>query len=44
VSTVWSRLEKERPETAGYLRLYRKLDLRDAPRDTVVFDISGHAE
>jgi len=44
VSTVWSRLEQERPETAGYLRLYRKVDLHDAPRDTVVFDISGHAE
>ena len=44
VSTVWSRIERERPETADYLRLYRQLDLHDAPRDTVVFDISGHAD
>ncbi|MEP7307122.1 MAG: glycosyltransferase family 39 protein [Acidobacteriota bacterium] len=44
VSTVWSRIERERPETADYLRLYRRLELRDAPRDTVVFDISGHTE
>ena len=44
VSTVWSRIEQERPETAAYLRLYRQSDLHDAPRDTVVFDLTGHTD
>ena len=39
-STVWSRIERERPDTAAYLRLYPRVDLRDEPRDTVVFDLS----
>jgi 4-amino-4-deoxy-L-arabinose transferase-like glycosyltransferase len=44
VSTVWSRVEQVRPEVATYLRLFRQIDLHDAPRDTVVFDLSGHTE
>jgi len=39
VSTVWSRIERERPDTAAYLQLYRRLDLHDEPRDTVVFEL-----
>jgi hypothetical protein len=39
-STVWSRIERERPDTAAYLRLYPRVGLRDEPRDTVVFDLS----
>jgi 4-amino-4-deoxy-L-arabinose transferase-like glycosyltransferase len=44
VTTVWSRIEKESPETAAYLRLHRKVDLQGEPRDTVVFDVSDHAD
>jgi len=43
-STVWSRIERERPETAAYLRFYRQLDLHEEPSDTVVFDLSMRAE
>jgi 4-amino-4-deoxy-L-arabinose transferase-like glycosyltransferase len=44
VSTVWSRIERERPDTAAYLQLYRRLDLHDEPRDTVVFELSSRDE
>jgi 4-amino-4-deoxy-L-arabinose transferase-like glycosyltransferase len=43
-STVWSRFEHERPETAEYLRLYRRLMLTNEPRDTVVFDLGERVE
>ena len=40
-STVWSRIERERPDTAAYLRLHRRMDLRGEPADTVVFDLEA---
>ena len=39
VSTVWSRIEHERPETAAYLALYQRVDLAGAPKDMAVFDL-----
>jgi 4-amino-4-deoxy-L-arabinose transferase-like glycosyltransferase len=44
VSTVWSRIERERPETATYLRVYQSVELRGAPRDMAVFDLTKYAD
>ena len=41
VSTVWPRVVSERPEAAAYLQLHPQMELHGAPRDTVVFDLSG---
>lgn len=38
-TTVWSALERDRPDTAVYLKLYPRVALSDAPADVVVFDI-----
>jgi len=43
-TTVWSRIERERPETAAHLESYRLVDLQNAPRDTVMFDLTRWRE
>ncbi len=43
-SSVWSRIEQERPETAAYLRFYRHVALDGAPKDMAVFDLGERAE
>jgi hypothetical protein len=39
VSTVWSRVQHERPDAAAYLQFFRKVDLHGEPPDTVVFEL-----
>jgi hypothetical protein len=41
VTTAWSRVERERPDTATYLRQHRQVPLQGEPRDTVVFDLDA---
>jgi 4-amino-4-deoxy-L-arabinose transferase-like glycosyltransferase len=41
VSTVWSRVEHDRPEVAAYLQLYRRLPLHGEPRDMAIFDLTA---
>jgi 4-amino-4-deoxy-L-arabinose transferase-like glycosyltransferase len=44
VTTVWSRIEQENPETAAYLRFHRQVGLQGEPKDTVVFDVSDRTD
>jgi 4-amino-4-deoxy-L-arabinose transferase-like glycosyltransferase len=44
VTTVWSRIEHERPDTAAYLRFYQRLALHGEPADTAVFDLGRRTE
>ena len=40
VTTVWSQIRQQRPETAAHLETYRAVGLQEEPRDTKVFDLT----
>jgi hypothetical protein len=40
-TTTWSAVERVSPDTAAYLKLYRRMDLSNAPPDMAVFDIGA---
>ena len=41
VSTVWSRVEHDRPDAAAYLHLYRRVPLHDEPPGMAIFDLTA---
>jgi hypothetical protein len=40
VTTVWSRIEREKPDAATYLRYVRRVEVAGAPPDTAVFALN----
>ena len=43
-TTVMSRIEKERPHAAEYLRYQYRVPIANAPGDTAVFELGRRAE
>jgi 4-amino-4-deoxy-L-arabinose transferase-like glycosyltransferase len=44
VTTVWSRIEQERPDAAAYLQYFRRVKVENAPGDTAVFELARTAD
>ena len=43
VTTTWSAIERDNRDTATYLGLFPKVELSDAPRDMMVFNVERPA-